>query len=118
MTRASRVAWSLFGVTVMVLAAQTYFVLSSHTPLRSTEQNLNSFPIITLGTGTAGLRLQSIGGGGGLLFVDVTSEDPSEFGGVYSNFGATDTDNSSGGAIDHHQTGFIGTTGNFSAFSS
>ena len=33
--------------------------------------------IFTDGTGTTGIRLQSIGGGGGLLFVDVTSEDPS-----------------------------------------
>ena len=71
--------------------------------------------IITDGTGTAGLRLQSIGGGGGLLFIDVTTDDPSLFGGANATLGAINSSNSAGGAINHSQTGFIGTVGNFSA---
>jgi signal transduction histidine kinase len=50
MTRPSRVAWSLFAITLALLAGQTYFVLASHTPLQSDTLGLNSFPIITLGT--------------------------------------------------------------------
>jgi hypothetical protein len=45
--------------------------------------------ILTDGTGTTGIRLQSIGAGGGLLLVDVTTEDPTEFGGINATLGAT-----------------------------
>ena len=55
MTRPARLAWSLFVVTLVLLAAQTYFVVASHTPLQSRELGLNSFPIITLGTGLGAL---------------------------------------------------------------
>ena len=36
MTRpGGRLAWSLFAVTLVLLAAQSYLVIASHTPLRS-----------------------------------------------------------------------------------
>lgn len=55
MTRSARLAWSLFAATLVLLAAQTYFVVASHTPLRSDDLGLNSFPIITVGTGLGAL---------------------------------------------------------------
>jgi hypothetical protein len=54
-TRPARLAWSLFAATLVLLAAQTYFVVASHTPLQNKELGLNSFPIITLGTGLGAL---------------------------------------------------------------
>jgi signal transduction histidine kinase len=54
-TRSARLAWSLFAATLALLAAQTYFVVSSHTSLASSELGLNSFPIITVGTGLGAL---------------------------------------------------------------
>jgi signal transduction histidine kinase len=54
-TRPARIAWSLFAATLALLAAQTYFVVASHTSLASEELGLNSFPIITLGTGLGSL---------------------------------------------------------------
>ena len=44
----------------------------------------------------------------------MTTEDPTEFGGVNATLGATNSDNSGGGDIIHNQTGFIGTAGDFS----
>jgi signal transduction histidine kinase len=55
MTRPARLAWSLFAATLVLLAAQTYFVVSSHTPLQTRDLGLNSFPIITLGSGLGAL---------------------------------------------------------------
>ena len=55
MTRPARLAWSLFAATLVLLATQTYYVVVSHTPLQSRELGLNSFPIITLGTGLGAL---------------------------------------------------------------
>jgi hypothetical protein len=55
MTRPARLAWSLFAATIALLGVQTYFVLASHTPLKSDELGLNSFPIITLGTALGAL---------------------------------------------------------------
>jgi hypothetical protein len=55
MTRPARLAWSLFAATLVLLAAQTYFVIASHTPLRSDDLGLNSFPIITVGAALGAL---------------------------------------------------------------
>ena len=50
MTRPARIGWFLFSATLVLLAVQTTIIVSSHTPLRSDEQGLNAFPIITVGT--------------------------------------------------------------------
>jgi signal transduction histidine kinase len=55
MTRLGRLAWSIFAATLVLLATQTYFVVASHTPLRSDDLGLNSFPIITVGTALGAL---------------------------------------------------------------
>jgi hypothetical protein len=56
MTRPGRrLAWSLFAATLVLLAAQSYLVIASRTPLRSDNADLNTFPIITVGTGLGAL---------------------------------------------------------------
>ena len=55
MTRPARIAWSLFSATLVLLAVQTAIVLASQTPLRSDDQGLNAFPIITVGTALGAL---------------------------------------------------------------
>ena len=55
MTRPARLAWSLFAATLFLLAAQTYFVIASHTPLESKDLGLNTFPIVTAGTALGAL---------------------------------------------------------------
>jgi hypothetical protein len=55
MTRPARLAWSILAATLVLLAAQSYLVIASHTPLRSDNTDLNTFPIITLGTGLGAL---------------------------------------------------------------
>jgi hypothetical protein len=49
-TRPARLAWSLFASTLVLLGAQTYFMLANGVPLTNGSQQLSSFPIITLGT--------------------------------------------------------------------
>ena len=45
------VAWTMFGLTVLMCLVQTWYVLSSGTPLLDRAgDGLNSFPIITVGT--------------------------------------------------------------------
>ncbi|MEO5810401.1 MAG: autotransporter outer membrane beta-barrel domain-containing protein [Sphingomicrobium sp.] len=69
--------------------------------------------ITTFNDSTAGLELQSIGGGGGKVFVDMESADLGLLDGAAISLGATGEIGSQGGAIDRQQSGLIQTFGNF-----
>ena len=70
--------------------------------------------ILTTGTGSTGVLLQSIGGGGGSALVNLETEDLTMIDSVRLGLGAVQTSGSDGGIITRTQTGAVFTTKDFS----
>ncbi|MCI5076916.1 autotransporter outer membrane beta-barrel domain-containing protein [Oricola sp.] len=70
--------------------------------------------VVTLGENSVGTNVQSIGGGGGRLFVAIESLFEEWFGGTVVNLGGDEVETSTGGDITYEQDGMVATGGDFS----